>query len=75
MGENAAALGDGGVDKVSAYRHRRLDAEDQHQDGRHQGAAADAGQTDDEADSETGNCESEVHRSGTVKTNCYAIKQ
>ena len=43
-------LGDAGVQKVGADRRRRMDAEQQHQQRSHQGAAADAGQADDAAD-------------------------
>ena len=46
----AGRLGDGGVGDVGSDRGGRLDAEEQHQQGGHQGAAAHPGHTDKEAD-------------------------
>jgi hypothetical protein len=61
MDDGAAGLGDGCVQQVGADRRGRRDAEQQHQQGRHQGAAADAGDADDGADRETREDLCEIH--------------
>jgi hypothetical protein len=53
MHDGAAGLGDRRVEQVGADRRRRVDAEQQHQQRRHQRAAADAGEPDDGADDKT----------------------
>jgi hypothetical protein len=45
-------LGDGGIEEVGADRHLRGNAETRDEQGRHQRAAADAGQPDEQADGE-----------------------
>jgi hypothetical protein len=50
----AACLGDRGVKKIGADRGRRVDAEQQHQQGSHQGAAADSRETHDSAHGKSG---------------------
>jgi hypothetical protein len=49
------------VEQVGADRGGRVDAEDQHQQRRHQRAAADAGQADDGADRKAGKGVEVVH--------------
>ncbi|MNP03833.1 hypothetical protein D3C76_957310 [compost metagenome] len=52
--QHATGLGDGGIQQVGADRGRGVDAEPQ-QNWRHQGAAANAGHADDEADDQARN--------------------
>jgi len=47
-------------DQVAGDGGERVDAEEQHEDGRHQGAAAHAGEPDDDADAESGERQEEV---------------
>ena len=47
-------LEDGAVDDVGADRDRRLEAEDEDEQRRHQRAAAHAGHADEQADQEAG---------------------
>jgi len=54
VGHDAARLGDGGIEQVSAHGRGGSDAEEQHQQRRHERAAAHAGHADDAADHETG---------------------
>jgi hypothetical protein len=53
MHDGAAGLGDRRVEQVGADRRRRVDAEQQHQQRRHQRAAANPGEADDGADDKT----------------------
>ena len=53
MHQAAAGLGGRGIEQVGADRGRRVNAEQQDQQRRHQRAAADAGHADQEADAET----------------------
>ena len=62
MDRAADHLGQGGEPEVGADRRGRRDAEQQHQDRRHQRAAADAGHADDRADAEAGERVQAVHR-------------
>jgi hypothetical protein len=62
MDPGTAALGDGRVKQVSAHCGRRLEAEKQNQQRRHQRAAADAGQADEEADDKAGQREQGIER-------------
>ena len=50
----AARLGDGGLQQIRADGGRGVNAEEQHEQRRHQRPAADAGEADDDADGEAG---------------------
>jgi hypothetical protein len=55
VNHGTAGFGERGIEQVGAHRGGRVDAEQQHQQGRHQRAAADAGEPDDRA-----NCKARV---------------
>ena len=61
MPHRAERLEDGAVEDVGADRVRRLEAEDDHEDRRHQRAAAHAGQPDDRAEQQPGERELPGH--------------
>jgi hypothetical protein len=61
MHHRAARLGQRGVQQISPHRGGRVNAEHQHQQRRHQRAAAHAGQTDDGANEKPGNRVGEIH--------------
>jgi hypothetical protein len=50
--QSAGGLGGGGVEQIGADRRRRMNAEKQHQDRRHQRPAPHAGLADQQADEE-----------------------
>ena len=56
-----ADLGDASVEQVRADGGRRMDSEDQHQKRRHQGAAAYAGEPDQQPDHEPGNGKDRIY--------------
>jgi len=62
MHEGAAGLGDCRVKQVGADGRCRVNAEDEHQQRRHQRAAADAGEPDDGADDKARQGEHPVHQ-------------
>ena len=66
MDQRAARLGQRRVKQVGADCRRRGDAEQQHQQRRHQRAAADAGNPDDGADREAGEDLSKIHDASVV---------
>jgi len=55
--EGAEGLEDGAVEDVRPDRVRRLEAEDDHENGRHQAATAHSGEPDEGADEEPGESE------------------
>ena len=59
--DGAAGLGDRCVEQVGTHRGGRMDAEEQHEQRRHQGAAADARKADDAADDKTRQCVERIH--------------
>ena len=61
VNEGADRLHHGARDQVAGDRGERRNAEEDHEYGRHQGAAAHAGQADDDADAETGRGQCPVH--------------
>ena len=61
MHGRAAGFGDGCVEQVGANRGGRMHAKEQHQQRRHERAAANASQADDSADNEAGNGIEPVH--------------
>lgn len=56
MNDSAAGLGDRRIEQIGADRGGRMDAEEQYQQRCHQGAATDAGQTDNAANDKTRQC-------------------
>ena len=61
-------------DDVARHRGQRLDAEQQHQDRRHQRPAAHAGQADDEADAEAAQDDEGVEHSQHLNTQSRVLQ-
>ena len=61
MGNGSTGFGNGGVEEIGPHGRCRVDAEQQHQQGGHQRAAANAGESDDDADCKTGKGVENVH--------------
>ena len=57
----AADLGETRIQEVGTDGGRRMDAEDQHEKRRHERAAADAGEADQQADNQPGNDENRIY--------------
>ncbi len=73
--EDAGRLHEEGGHEVRGDRGRRRDAEEEYQHGRHQRAAAHAGQTDEEADHGTTHDEVDVNVHATSPSVLYLVKK